>query len=176
MRTGSVLAIAAVAALAGVANATVIPVGNLFLDGLGASAGPFSGMAPAGVLSVTLTGFANQTGGFAWQSDMEMIVTGPGGTTIYGPNTNTPAGQIPWDTLDPGAPQDGPDAQPINVTVPISGAAGSWDVSFRNGFDFNIQGDYLDWSDVRVTLNLVPAPGSLALLGLGGLITGRRRR
>ena len=40
-----------------------------------------------------------------------------------------------------------------------------------------LPGDFGDWAAVLdITYTLVPAPSSLALLGLGGLVAGRRRR
>jgi len=40
-----------------------------------------------------------------------------------------------------------------------------------------LPGDFNDWAAVLdITYTLVPAPSSLALLGLGGLVAGRRRR
>ncbi|MDX2118120.1 MAG: PEP-CTERM sorting domain-containing protein [Planctomycetota bacterium] len=40
-----------------------------------------------------------------------------------------------------------------------------------------LPGDFGDWAAVvSITYTLVPAPSSLALLGLGGLVAGRRRR
>ena len=34
----------------------------------------------------------------------------------------------------------------------------------------------ITWDNVNITLHRVPAPGALALMGLGGLVVGRRRR
>lgn len=50
-----------------------------------------------------------------------------------------------------------------------------------SALEFTLNGDFVSGDDVfeigtRLTATLVPAPGAAALLGLGGLLAGRRRR
>lgn len=171
------LKIAAVAALAvaGSAQASVIVVGNFSLDGFGATTGAIGGASATPVTSVTLSADALQAAGFAFQADVMMRITGPGGLDVtYGPNDNTPPGNIDWPTIDPGAPQLSGDAQVVFINLPIAGAAGAYTVEFTNGFSFNAPGDTVNWNNVVV--ELVPTPGAFALLGMGGLLAARRRR
>jgi hypothetical protein len=162
--------------LAGAAQANVVNVGSFFLDGFGATTGDFNTTTAGAVTSITLTGDAQQTGGFAFQTDTAMRITGPGVDVTFGPNFSTPPGNILWPVADPGSPQDSSSPQAINVTLPVAGAQGNYTVSFTNGYSFNVPGDWVAWDNVVVTFNPIPAPASLALLGLGGLAAGRRRR
>lgn len=69
------------------------------------------------------------------------------------------------------------DAGLPNITV---GADGVLDIEFSESFDDvagEIDATWLAGSTVTIVgQNIVPAPASLALLGLGGLAAGRRRR
>lgn len=175
MKTFLKLAAVAALAVAGSAQASVIVVGNFTLDGFGATTGDIGGFSAGPVTSVTLTANALTAAGFAYQTDAVMRITGPGGLDVsYGPNFGTPSGNFPWPTIDPGSPQNGSAAQAININLPIAGGAGAYTVSFTNGYSFNAPGDTVIWESVVV--ELVPAPGAVALLGLGGLLAARRRR
>lgn len=65
-------------------------------------------------------------------------------------------------------------SSPINLTALFAGAdaTGTWslNVADRAGADV---GAFTGWS---VSLTAVPAPSALAMMGLGGLVAGRRRR
>lgn len=53
--------------------------------------------------------------------------------------------------------------------------AGDWEVTLIDQFDdFGVDHSYLAGS--TITINKVPAPAGLAILGLGGLVAARRRR
>lgn len=69
------------------------------------------------------------------------------------------------------------DAGLPNITV---GADGILDIEFLEGFDDvagAIDGTWQAGSTITIVgQNIVPTPGSLAVLGLGGLVAGRRRR
>lgn len=71
------------------------------------------------------------------------------------------------------------DLASIDPTFPFQvGADGNLDIEFFEGFDDvagAIDASYLAGSTVTVQY-VVPAPGALAMLGLGGLVAGRRRR
>ena len=52
---------------------------------------------------------------------------------------------------------------------------GDWEITLSDEFDdFGIDHTYLSGS--TITINKVPAPAGLAILGLGGLVAARRRR
>lgn len=52
---------------------------------------------------------------------------------------------------------------------------GDWEITLSDEFDdFGIDHTYLSGS--TITINKVPAPGALAVIGLGGLALSRRRR
>lgn len=174
-----------VAALAGIAVAAsaqgaLINAGNMSLAGFGASAGPFNGVAGDMVQGLTLRADALPAGGFAFQTDMVMNLSGPGGLNVnWGPNFSTPAGNITWPVADPGSPQNSASAQSVLLYLSLPGGpapAGNYSVTFTNGYAFNGPGDIVSWDSVTVLLDVVPAPASLALLGMGGLVAGRRRR
>ena len=60
----------------------------------------------------------------------------------------------------------------------VLGADGMLDIEFyETGWDDNAADvDSLYEAGSSITINFVPTPGSLAVLGLGGLVAGRRRR
>jgi len=63
-------------------------------------------------------------------------------------------------------------------SVAVSGLAdvnGAWTVTLADDFD-DLGTDHQHLADSSVTVNSVPAPAGLALLGLGGLAASRRRR
>ncbi len=187
----SAIAIAAVAGLATIASAqnvgtvtltssaTTVNSGDVFTIGVVLSdnisgnsvfsfdlsiggAGDYNAAAPTGDAGVF---------GFAGGSDGS-TVTGLGGASdILGP------------TLDPSL--DGVTVMTFQVTA---GAAGTIDFTAAAGavnaaMSFGIEGgivilpgayDSIDLGSVSV--NVVPAPSGMALLGLGGLVAARRRR
>lgn len=58
---------------------------------------------------------------------------------------------------------------------PLADASGTWTVTLIDQFDdFGVDHTYLQGS--TITINQVPAPAGLAILGLGGLVAARRRR
>ena len=63
-------------------------------------------------------------------------------------------------------------------SVAVSGLAdvnGDWTVTLADDFD-DAGTDHQYLADSSVTVNSVPAPAGLALLGLGGMVAARRRR
>lgn len=64
-------------------------------------------------------------------------------------------------------------------SVAVSGLAdvnGAWTVTLADDFDDSVNPDHQYLADSSVTVNSVPAPAGLALLGLGGMVAARRRR
>lgn len=170
-------AVAGVLALAGAANAQVFNFGGTGpLAGFGATASQNFVVAGGGnITGFKLTADMVQAQGFAWNSDMQLKVTGPNGSFTVGPTFGNPAGA--WGALGTGTPPpDGAAGGPLNMDFVFNfgAGAGNWTVSFTNGYTFNTATDVLQWNSVVVTL--VPTPASAALLGLGGLVALRRRR
>lgn len=76
----------------------------------------------------------------------------------------------------------------LDLTSIDDGAGGTLDLSFFSGADGNIDIEFFEsFDDVAgaidatflqgsLQIQYVPAPGALAMLGLGGLVAGRRRR
>lgn len=53
---------------------------------------------------------------------------------------------------------------------------GEWRISLSDDFDDGVNPDHFYHSGSTITINKIPAPGALALLGLGGVAAMRRRR
>jgi len=99
---------------------------------------------------------------------------GTSSTLTYGTGSGTTLGDL--FELDGTGVADGSDGAML--------AAGTYYVAF-GGFDttytdgFGASSTFFDFDDADVTITVLsnaPAPGSLALLGLGGLVVTRRRR
>jgi len=85
--------------------------------------------------------------------------------------------QVTGANYNSGGVVDLSDAGVPNITV---GPDGILDIEFFESFDDvagEVDGTWLAGSSVTIVgQNIVPAPGALAVLGLGGLVAGRRRR
>ncbi len=117
--------------------------------------------------------FVNNFLDSSWVSDLEMMVTNPAGETFV-------VGQEAFNGGDPFGPQDdiwdfdGPDGTPsghYESSHTFGGAAGLWNVQFAESWDGGVE-----YNNMTLTLEQVPGPGALALLGLAGLTLRRRRR
>ena len=117
--------------------------------------------------------FVNVFGDSSWASDLEMMVTNSAGETFV-------VGQKKFNGGDPFGPQDdiwdfdGPKGDPTGhytSTHEFGGAAGSWNVQFAESWDGGVE-----YNNMTLTLQQVPGPGALGLLGLAGLTLRRRRR
>jgi len=114
------------------------------------------------------------TVGASWLSEVQMgfLDSDIGLQLSFGAGDNTPgtATYTSGGILDLGS---------IDPTFPFFvGADGILDLEFREGFDDvtgAIDATFLAGSSVTIQY-VYPAPGSLALLGFGGLVAGRRRR
>ena len=195
-----VIALAALAATAGLATANPIAVGQFAgntVDNAGTATGTIivdisgyqswdeQGNALNEILTVALGVGAEMTGigwdvnlttfGGSWASEAVMNFGGqlfltPGvadGFSVSNQNYNS--GGI-LDLSDNGIPNTLPDA------------SGNLDIEFFESFVDNAGAPDSIWeAGSTLTLvgfggNFVPTPGSLAVLGLGGLVAGRRRR
>ncbi len=108
-------------------------------------------------------------GGEGGSSDL-----GDGGSDLVGMSTYTfvaAAGNGGFDDFVNGPPIAGGEFDAISWGVGPFGA-GSWNLFLRDRFS----GDDGAVGSISIDYNLVPAPGSMALLGLGGIVAGRRRR
>jgi len=195
------MAIAAVAGFAGLATAspffsttststdvTAAPAGGatvtITVDISGINSWDAAGASVNETLSIALGGdymvigvgwdVTVATVGASWLSEAQMgfLDSGIGLQLTFGAGDNTPGtgtytsgGILDLGSIDP--------TFPFNV-----GADGNLDLEFREGFDDAagaIDSSYLAGSSVTIQY-VVPAPGALAMLGLGGLVAGRRRR
>ncbi len=114
----------------------------------------------------------------SWASDLEMKLTTPNGETLV-------YGQKSFNGGDPFGPQDdiwdfdGPDSQPSGFYTsthfpwhdnPIQ-KGGNWNLMFAETRDGGVQ-----FNNLTITLLKIPSPGALALIGVAGLVSPRRRR
>lgn len=178
MKFASFAAAAALMTVAGAASAQVFNFGSTGpLDGFGAQASQVFNYAGGAVSGFHLSATMLDTVGFAYNSDMQLTITGPSGSFVVGPTFGNPGGA--WGALGTGTPPpDGSAGGQLEMDFVTAGldGPGQYTVTFMNGYTFNAVGDTIQWDNVVITLAEVPAPGSVALLGLGGLIATRRRR
>jgi hypothetical protein len=193
-----VIALTALAAAAGLATANPIqagqfagntvdtagtPTSSITIDISGFQGFDAQGSALNDILSVFIGVGAEVTGiawdvnlstfGGSWASESVMNFGGqvfltPGSADSFGvTNQNYNSGGV-IDLSDNGIPNTLPDA------------GGNLEIEFFESFVDNAgAGDSIWEAGSTVTLvgtNIVPAPGALAMLGLGGLVAGRRRR
>ena len=164
------LALAAIVAVSGLAQAD-----TLVIDVSGAESYGFQGDALNQVLSVLVGSGASITN-IAWDVNLTTL-----GLSWADENTMFFAGA---ESVNPGfgdaftvsnANYAGSQASGI-----VLGLDGLLSIEFHEvGFDDNVGVDSFYGQGSTVTLSgtgFVPAPGSLAVLGLGGLVAGRRRR
>jgi hypothetical protein len=176
------LAVAALAAAAGVANADVtVNLGSLTLSGL--QAGSVSLPGHSGTLTGMAISFDFQPSAAAlndsWASDAILFVQGADGNTGEWGGFNASfggfdEGVFSFDGAGSAPPGVYSDAQTVTNATPPSGA-GAWTVAFANGY---AQSASVTYNNIVVTLFgvNVPTPGAAAVLGLGGLLAARRRR
>jgi MYXO-CTERM domain-containing protein len=178
MKIASLIAAAGLLAAAGAASAQTFNFGSTgLLDGFGATATQNFSYGGGAVSGFHISATMQTTTGFAYNSDMQLTITGPSGSFTVGPTFGNPGGA--WGALGTGTPPpDGSAGGQLEmdfVTGALNGP-GSYTVSFMNGYAFNAAGDGIQWDNVVITLAPVPTPASAALLGLGGLVALRRRR
>lgn len=167
------IAIAAIAALAGTAMAQ----DTLVLDISGSASWDFQGDPDNEILNVLVGSGANITN-ISWDVNLTTVGLSWADETNLGLFGNSVV-------LNPGAGvattvvnANFTGSQATNITL---GADGLLDIEFYEiGFDDNPNAiDSFFEGGSTVTLSgsgFIPTPGSLAVLGLGGLVAGRRRR
>jgi len=158
-----------------------VATGTMVLDVSGMQFNDAAGSPLNQIMSVLIGVGAEVTGiawdvnltsiGASWASEAVMGFEGQINLTVAGdanPVTNVNYASGVVDLSDNGLP---------NITV---GADGILDIEFFESFvDNGGTGDNFFEAGSTVTIvgtNFVPTPGSLAVLGLGGLVAGRRRR
>lgn len=176
------LAVAALAAAAGVANADVTfnlgsatLNGNQYFGGTFAGSGTLTGMA----ISYDFQPSAAAVTAGSWASDAILFVQGADLNTGEWGGYNASFGGFDEGLFSFDGPGSAPagvysDSQTVSNATPPSGA-GTWSVYFANGWTSS---PAVTYNNVTVTLFgvNVPTPGAAALLGLGGLVATRRRR
>ena len=128
------------------------------------------------ITGFTFTGtFSTSTG--ALPSDTRFTIESPGGDTLsYGDTFDPVTPDHLWfvdhQTSDPDPPTiSSSHAYPTDfMSVPGEGV---WTLTFHHAPDFFGADGSATWTDPSITL--VPEPGSLALLGVSGLLLLRRR-
>ncbi len=197
------IAITAIAAVAGVATASpyMASVNESQVSGHSAPAGAIATMTIdiSGVESWDALGGANTvlnfniganahvigfgfdativTQGGSWISEARIALTDSGFTTgvLFGlSGTNSPGTEV----VSSGGIMD---LATVNPTVPLDffvDADGIARVEFYESWDDDagvVDAVYGAGSQIQIQY-IIPAPGALAMLGLGGLVAGRRRR
>lgn len=164
------IAIAAIAALAGTAMAQ----NTLVLDISGSASWDFEGDPDNEILNVFVASGATITNvswdvnlttvGLSWADESNIGLFG--NSVVLTPGAGVATSVINANFTG---------SQATNITL---GADGLLDIEFfEEGFDDNPDAiDSFYEAGSTVTVSYIPTPGSLAVLGLGGLVAGRRRR
>ena len=136
----------------------------------------FNVTGPGDVVGFSFGGDASGlTGNGTWASDTRLSVR------IDGTEQFNIGGLVgrdnDWDFQGSGSTNDGPYASGPHLFAkdnPIDAGA-MWTFAFFHNWN-SASAAPISWENVTITLHRVPAPGAMALLGLGGLVAGRRRR
>jgi uncharacterized protein (TIGR03382 family) len=141
-----------------------------------------SGLGVDGGYSTNFFTFAHDFGGagtvtgISW--DISYTPASPSWASELVISVDTDGGFADFSMADYGAPDTStPFASAASEALSIASSDGMvfltlWD-SFQDGAVFP---DLVFDSGSSVTITFVPAPGAMAVLGLGGLVAGRRRR
>ena len=160
-----------VAAIAGFAPADIVVV----VDSV-SLLGSEMAYTDLGVVSGTLTGigytyaWSNDTGDSSWSSDMLIGVSG-GASVVSVGGYNIGFGGSSWGGLN-GSAGTGTYSGMASGSMAINGAAGFYWVNGWSGS----AGTTSNGTFTLYGINAVPAPGALALLGLAGIASRRRRK
>lgn len=173
------IALAVIAATAGLASADTMVIdvsGTQFFDDQGAAVNTIlniavgNGMDIANITNiawdVNLTTFTDPNATFpSWASEATMLFDGTDGIAVGAADG--------FGVVN----QNYADGVAVNITLAVDG---NLSIEFFESFDDstgNADSQFDAGSTITLTgSNFVPTPGSLAVLGLGGLVAGRRRR
>ena len=135
----------------------------------------FTVTGPADVIGFTFSGDASGiTGNGTWASDTRLSVLVDGGEVFN--VGGLVARDNDWSFQGSGSTSDGfySSTHIIAKDNPVP-AGVEWTFSFFHNWNSSSAAP-ITWSNASITVHRVPAPGAMAMLGLGGLVAGRRRR
>ena len=136
----------------------------------------FNLTGPADVVGFSFAGDASGvSGNGTWASDTRLSVQ-IGGVEQF--NIGGLTGRDnDWDFQGGGSTDDGSYASGPHLFAKNNPVADGADWSFVFFHNWNsASAAPITWDNVNITLHRVPAPGAMALMGLGGLAVARRRR
>ncbi|MCC5822863.1 MAG: PEP-CTERM sorting domain-containing protein [Phycisphaerales bacterium] len=135
----------------------------------------FTVTGPSDVIGFTFAGDAVGVGGTGtWASDTRLSVLVDGSEVF---NVGGLVGRDnDWSFQGSVSTDDGfySSTHIIAKDNPVAGGA-EWTFSFFHNWN-STAATPITWENASITVHRVPAPGAMALLGLGGLAAGRRRR
>jgi uncharacterized protein (TIGR03382 family) len=160
-----------VAAIAGLVSADIsVSDNDVYLIG-GSGAGYSLGAVSGTLTGITfVTDWANTAGDSSWASDM-LIAVSDGASLVSAGGFNMSFGGSSWGALS-GSPSTGTYTTYLSGSMAMSGSAAFY---LYNGWSSS-GGTTSSFTVTLHGLNAVPAPGALALLGLAGIASRRRRK
>lgn len=198
MRNQTALAVAAMAFVGSIASAGGLVIwddavnGDLSDDRFNPNVFALDNGVSSIISETVLSNFPSSEGG---DRDYFTVTIGAGQsiTSIMLAESFNPAGGFdavgfmalqfgPIVTVDPAAPNPAPLAGFVIGTEDLIGTdilgllSGGLSELGAGEYAFWVQQTGEDLTRIRLDFNVVPAPGAMALLGLGGLVAGRRRR
>lgn len=110
----------------------------------------------------------------SWASDVQVRVSGGGASYVVGGFDQTVAPDTLWAFDGPGSDGDGNYGETFLPWADAPAGKGMWHVEFEN--DWGADANPNVYANITITFHKAPAPGALALLGLAGVASRRRRR
>ena len=163
------LATAAGLAVSATASAQVLDISGILYDG--AAPTPAGMVVTSGSVTNIEFNLGINAGNFgeniSWGSEFTLQIDGPAGFQVFAGGGDFAGADITFGWADTGG------TYTFAGTLPVSGGAGTYTVTIFDTFD-DAGNDGVTLSGS--TINFVPAPGAIALAGLGGIAASRRRR